>query len=141
MAEAIFCQILERKGLSERFKVDSAATDSSHVGRKPFPPTRRFLDKMQIPHKWIRSRQVTEDDLSAFDYIVLMDQENVNVLSERFGQACQIPFLLNYVPEVENKNVPDPSITGNYMETYNLLVKGCDKLLLHIIKCEELDKN
>jgi protein-tyrosine phosphatase len=141
MAEAIFCQLLERKGLSKRFKVDSAATDRSHVGRKPFSPTRRFLEKMQIPHKWIRSRQVTEDDLSAFDYIVVMDQENVNVLSERFGQASQIPFLLDYVPEAENKNVPDPSITGNYMETYNLLVKGCDNLLLHIMKCEEIDKN
>lgn len=141
MAEAIFYQLLENKGLSKKIKVDSAATNSSHVGRMPFPPTRRFLYKMQIPHKWIRSRQVTEDDLSAFDYIVVMDQENIDVLSERFGKTSKIPFLLDYVPEVKNKNVPDPSITGNYIETYDLLVKGCENLLLHIIKCEGLNKN
>lgn len=140
MAEAIFCQLLQKQGLTEIFKVDSAATNDFHTGKRPFRSTRRFLNKMQIPYGWIRSRQVTEDDLLTFNYIVVMDQENLDVLSERFGQTCQIPFLLDYLPDVKDKNVPDPSVTGKHMETYHLLVKSCEKLLQHIIKREGLVK-
>ncbi|KAB2330001.1 low molecular weight phosphotyrosine protein phosphatase [Cytobacillus depressus] len=141
MAEAIFCQLLKTKGLDEKFTVDSAATNKSHIGQRPFRSTRKFLDKMHIPYEWIRSRQVTKNDLDSFDYIVVMDQENLSVLSNRFGQVRKVQFLLDYLPEVKDKNVPDPSLTGNHMETYNLLLKSCEKLLLHIIKCEGLDRD
>ncbi|MEH7343291.1 low molecular weight protein-tyrosine-phosphatase [Bacillus sp. JJ1532] len=139
MAEAIFCQLIKTKGLDRKFTVDSAATNKFHVGRRPSKSTRKFLGKMNIPYQWIRSRQVTANDLSAFDYIVIMDEENLSVLTDRFGQTSQIQFLLDYLPEVKNKNVPDPSVTGNHMVTYNLLLKSCEKLLFHIIKREGLD--
>ncbi|WP_066295211.1 low molecular weight protein-tyrosine-phosphatase [Bacillus sp. FJAT-29937] len=141
MAEAIFCQLLKSKGLSDQFKVDSAATNKFHVGKRPYPSTRQFLDKMHIPYGWIRSRQVTKNDLNSFDYIVVMDQENLSVLLNRFGQARKVQFLLDYLPDMKDKNVPDPSVTGKHIETYNLLVRACEKLLLHIIKHEGLDKS
>lgn len=140
MAEAIFCQLLKANGLRNKFIVDSASVYKIYAGQRPFPSTRRFLDRMKIPYEWIRSRPVKKEDLSSFDYIVVMDQGNLRKLSKRFGQTSHIHFLLDYLPEVKNKNVPDPAITGNHMETYNLLLKSCKNLLRHIMKREGLDK-
>ena len=136
MAEAIFCQLLKDKGLGNGFNVDSAATDKTHLGQCPYPNARKFLDEMQIPYDWIHSRAVTIDDLNLFDFIVAMDNQNLRALDslmEVSGFKKKIPLLLDYVPERDDKEILDPSITGNYMETYQLILRGCEKLLLHIL--------
>jgi len=142
MAEAVFHQLVEKNGLSNHFFIDSAATNKFHVGQRPFYRARNFLKKMGIPHDWIRSRLLTLDDLETFDYIFAMDEENlgkIRKMTENCKQNRNIQLLLEFLPEVKDKNMPDPSVTGDYIQTYELIRKSCENLLQYIKKNENIE--
>ena len=78
-AEGVFLHLLAERGLSEHFVVDSAGTGGWHVGN---PADRRMQAAanrrgIQLPS---RARQITLDDLSAFDLVLTMDQSNLDAV-------------------------------------------------------------
>jgi protein-tyrosine phosphatase len=136
MADAIFNKMIRERNLSEHFHIDSAATDSNHVGQIPYYGTRNYLKQKNIAYDWIVSRQVTVEDLINFDYITAMDHQNLDKLKklmQKENRSIDIPLLLDYVPEKKGEEVPDPSITGNYQESFELVELGCKYLLTHIL--------
>src|SRR5690606_26802126 len=77
MAEAIFRDMVKREGLDAYIEVDSAGTGDWHVGKPPHEGTRRLLDSKQISYAGLVARQLTKEDLSTFDYILAMDENNL----------------------------------------------------------------
>lgn len=75
MAEAVFCNLLENKGLANNFKVDSAGTAAYHVGEFPDKRTLAVLEENQIFTK-TKARQIKSSDFMQFDFILAMDQDN-----------------------------------------------------------------
>jgi protein-tyrosine phosphatase len=136
MAEAMFRDMVKREKLDQKIAVDSAGIGGWHIGESPHHGTLSILKKYQINHEGLVARQVQREDLNKFDYIVAMDQSNVDDLHKLAGDASttHIIRLLDLVEESEQKDVPDPYFTGNFEEVYELIKKGCDRLLALIKK-------
>lgn len=74
------------------------------------------------------ARQITPHDFETFDWIIGMDQENVEELKRRAPRSAQekIHLFLSSIPGKEKENVPDPYYTNNFDETYQLITEGLD---------------
>jgi len=140
MAEAIFRQMIIDKGLQDKISVDSAGTGNWHIGKPPHEGTRGILTKNQISHEGIKARQVTNEDLEKFDYIIAMDVENLGNLRRMAGyqKTGYIGRLLDFVDDSIVEDVPDPYYTGNFEEVYGLVTNGCQGLLETIQKEKNL---
>jgi len=134
MAEAVFRHIVRSKGIEDQFHIDSAGTGDWHIGKPPHNGTRKILDQYRISYEGQQARQVSVDDFSQYDYIIAMDEANESDL-KRLAKITKgkLIKLLDLIPEVKNKNVPDPYYTGNFEEVYELVEKGCSALLNDIL--------
>ncbi|TRM11615.1 low molecular weight phosphotyrosine protein phosphatase [Lentibacillus cibarius] len=140
MAEAIFRDLVKKDGLSDRIVVDSAGIGSWHSGEGPHEGTRSILDRQRIPYDGMTSRQIHKQDFFDFNYLIAMDDQNVSALQEMEAEkeGVTLAKLMDFVDEVEEKNVPDPYFTGNFDYTYELVSKGCSQLLNYIRKTNSI---
>lgn len=134
MAEAVFRELIKRDGMENYIMVDSAGTGSWHIGEPPHRGTSKILRENHISDEGLFARKITLKDLDEFDYIVAMDSDNKeSIHALRAGLPEEkVSILLDFVPEIKNKNIPDPYYTGNFSEVYSLVEKGCKNLYEHI---------
>jgi len=140
MAEAVFRNMVANAGLENKIFADSAGTGSWHIGKPPHEGTRNVLKSKGIDTAGMTGRQVKKQDLAHFDYIIAMDASNEENL-RRFAsenEAGKIRRLLDFLPESDLRDVPDPYYTGNFEEVYDLVEKGCRRLLEYIRERENL---
>jgi len=138
MAEALFRDLLKKENLSNKITVDSAATSSWHVGSPPHKGTLAILNKYNISSDGLVGRQLTKEDFEKFDYIIGMDESNIRNISEITGNLNHPKIIRLLTLTGHNKDVPDPYYTGDFQETYNLVLEGCQALLEKIRKEHKL---
>ncbi|WP_142830006.1 low molecular weight protein-tyrosine-phosphatase [Planococcus soli] len=132
MAEAVLREQLDKAGLSQKVEVDSAGTGGWHVGKDPHPGTLKILKDNSITVHGLKGRQLQKGDFDKFDFIIGMDQSNIDDIRWMLGQPDH-PKILRFLDLTDHsKDVPDPYFTGNFEETYQLVVDGCKALLLKI---------
>ena len=132
MAEAVMRDLVEKRGLTSDIKVDSAGTSNYHIGEPPHRGTKAKLQEYGISTADMKARQLRSTDLTEFDYLVCMDDSNVQNTIEMLraeGHAKVFRFL-DLTPH--KKDVPDPWYSGDFQETYDLCVEGCEALLAKI---------
>lgn len=134
MAEAMFRDLVKREGLEKLITIDSAGTGDWHIGQAPHQGTRDLLDAKGINYEGMRARQIVADDFHSFQYIIGMDESNIGNMQQiqKDNSGAYVGRLLDLVPEVQNKNVPDPYFTGDFDEVYDLVNRGCQQLLKKI---------
>jgi len=76
MAEAVFRDMVEKEGLTDKIEIDSAATSSWEHGNPVHYGTRDKLAEVGISVDGMYSRILKNSDLEA-DYIVGMDNSNI----------------------------------------------------------------
>ena len=123
MAQYILTDMLQRRGLSARFEVDSAAVSREEIGNPIYPPARHELERRGVPVGAHRARQVTMEDYRHFDRIYYMDRSNRSYL-ERL-----LPRDPEKIRPLLSHDVADPWYTGDFTKTYEDLVAGCEKIL------------
>lgn len=123
MAQYILTDMLQRRGLSARFEVDSAAVSREEIGNPIYPPARRELERRGVPVGAHRARQVTMEDYRHFDRIYYMDRSNRGYL-ERL-----LPRDPEKIRPLLSHDVADPWYTGDFTKTYEDLAAGCEKIL------------
>jgi protein-tyrosine phosphatase len=129
MAEEVFRDLLIKEDLSNKVRVDSAATSSWHIGSPPHKGTLAILNKYKISADGLVGRQLSKEDFETFDYIIGMDESNVKNIFEITGKP-QHPKIIRLLDLTDhNKDVPDPYYTGDFEETYKLVSEGCHALL------------
>ncbi|WNB91632.1 low molecular weight protein-tyrosine-phosphatase [Bacillus sp. NEB1478] len=140
MAEAIFRNLVKREGLEGAISIDSAGTGNWHAGEPPHEGTRNILSQKEISFEGQKARQIKTSDLTQFDYIIGMDAENIGNLHRMAGQSKtgMIARLMDFVPDYESEDVPDPYFTGNFLEVYEMVKAGCERLLVEIKNRESL---
>ncbi|MFC7393914.1 low molecular weight protein-tyrosine-phosphatase [Scopulibacillus cellulosilyticus] len=141
MAEAIFRDKVEKAGLTDKITVDSAGTGGWHIGEPPHKGTRKKLQELGISSQGLKGRQMTSQDLDQFDYIIGMDEsniENINKLAEQAPKA-NVRRLMDYINDMPVRDIPDPFFTGNFDEVHEMIDKGTDSLLEEI--CREKNIN
>ena len=115
-AEAIFISLIEKKGITDHFIVDSAGTGSWHIGKKADSRMRIAAERRNI-NILSRARQITSKDFDEFNYILAMDDSNFrNILdlknktsSNDFASIKKIQYFKSVFNEQE---VPDPYFGG-----------------------------
>ncbi len=132
MAEAVFRHQVRAAGLAGEIEADSAGTGDWHVGHPPHPGTRALLDQHGIDYAH-QGRQITADDLNAFDYVLTMDDQNlrdVRALAAPYPgcRAVVRPFL-EYAPDAPVREVPDPYLVGGFEGVYHLVSEASAGLL------------
>ena len=138
MAEAVFSQMVEEAGLTDRINVDSAGTGTWHIGERACSGTRQILARHGYKYNG-RARQVTEADMSDPDgLIIVMSTENSRDLRSRFGDHPRQYKLLDFAENSEESDVPDPYYEGNFDYVYELVEDGCRGLLKSIQRSENV---
>ncbi|MFJ7408365.1 MULTISPECIES: low molecular weight protein-tyrosine-phosphatase [unclassified Lysinibacillus] len=136
MAEAVMRDLIEKAKLNDKIKVDSAATSSWHIGEPPHRGTQDKLREYGISMIGIQSRQLHKRDFEQFDYIIGMDENNIRNIYTMLGNPDS-PKIFRFLDLTDHRmDVPDPYYTGDFQETYDLVLEGC-RALLDKIKHEQ----
>lgn len=115
-AEGVFSHLLSSRQLTDCFEVDSAGTHAYHEGEAPDLRAQKAARDRGIELKHQRARKVIFEDFERFDYILAMDNDNFQALH----QACpdeykeKLALLLDYAPQLSNREVPDPYYGGSF---------------------------
>lgn len=136
MAEAVFRKMVSDKGLSDKFKIASSGTGRWHVGEPPHIGTRLILSENKIEVGGKRAQQLQSQDFQDYDYVIAMDQENVEDVQYYFKQ--KVRRLMEFALQGYPLDVPDPYYEHNFEEVYKLVNAGCESLLDYIIENEGL---
>ena len=107
-AEAVFRARAERAGLD--VVIDSAGTSGWHIGEQPDPRSIEAGEARGYSFKGQASRKVIRADFGQYDYVLAMDQKNVNDLKTICPESYlpRIGLFLDYVPNASTREVPDP---------------------------------
>ena len=133
MAEAVFRHLVKEEGLDQKIRIDSAGTGHWHIGNPPHKGTQQILHKNNIDFTGIRARQIQVKDFKEFEYIIVMDSDNLrNVTQFNDSENVVVKRLLDYTEHYVQKDVPDPYYTGNFQEVYEMVQTACTNLLQDI---------
>lgn len=130
MAEMVLKHLVRERNIADCFYIDSAATSREEIGNGVHYGTRHKLAEVGIPCEDHRARQVTKKDYEKFDYLIVMDSNNVRNLNRIIGSDPdgKVYKLLDFT-ERTGASIADPWYTGNFDETYRDVLEGCEGFL------------
>jgi protein-tyrosine phosphatase len=132
MAEAVLRDLVQKEGLAGRFEIASAGMGDWHAGEPPHRGTRETLKRHGIEPDGLVAKAVSQAMLDRADYVVAMDDDNLADLRSWRIDRRKVSRLLDYAPEVETRDVPDPYYDGRFELVYQLVSKGTAGLLKQI---------
>ena len=138
-AQAVMQRMVDERGLTDRFFIDSAGLGGWHYGDLPDKRMRVHARPRgyELTH---RARTVQARDFEDFDLIVGMDASNVDDLRARAAtieQQDKVVMMGDYIRQYPNYDyVPDPYYEGSegFELVLDLLVDACDSLLNSILE-------
>ena len=134
MAESVFTDLVNKKGLADIFYINSAATSREEIGNGVHYGTVNQLRKVGIPVIPHRAVQMTKADYDSYDYLIGMDTANIRNMHRIVGSDSEgkIYKLLSFAGS--GRDVADPWYTGDFATTYDDVLAGCKGLLEQIIR-------
>ena len=147
-AEGTFIHLVNARGLSDRFQIDSAGTSAYHVGEPANGQSRRAAAEFGISLE-STSRQFSPLDFNKFDIILTMDESNyrdVVALASNDQHRAKVQMFRSYDPEasgrVEAPDVPDPYYGGadGFMHVQQIMNRTSAQLLEQLIRHYRLEE-
>lgn len=124
MAEVVMKQLAKGSGI----EVVSRATSSWEHGNPIHSGTQAIFKRYGLTYDETKtSQQIQLAELAEFDWIIGMDQQNLEDL--RALSAGRYDEKIHLFCE---GGVPDPWYTGDFEETYQLVMRGCETWLNEI---------
>jgi protein-tyrosine phosphatase len=139
------------------FEIASAATSTEEIGNPVYPPARRMLERHGIDCRGKTARQMTARDYEYYDFIILMDRNNLRNLrwilppaiyekecAANTAHPCainttypcaagsKVSLLMDWAGK--SRDVADPWYTGDFVATWNDVNEGCRALLSALLK-------
>lgn len=141
-AEVIFFDLVEKANLLEHFFIDSAGTHGVFAGSAPDPRAQAMAKQRGLQMQHIVSRQINLQDFEYFDYIIGMDQNNIEHLKALSPQLYQskISLLLSHDATLGTVEVSDPYAGGEqgFSQVFDLIHQAAAALLAEIKKRHQL---
>jgi len=115
-AEGVFAALVQSENIDDRFEIDSAGTHAYHVGDAPDLRAQKAAKDRGVDLSKIRARKVIVGDYQDFDYLLVMDNENYEIVMEFCPEEYKhkVKHFLEYAPHLETREVPDPYYGGSY---------------------------
>ena len=128
MAEFVMKDIVDRHGMSDAFRIASAATHNDEIGSPVHYGTREILDSVGISCAGKTARRLKQSDSEEWDIFIGMDKANIkNMKQQLSGEAAdKIHLLLEFAHST--RDVAVPWYTGDFETTYDDVVAGCTGL-------------
>jgi len=136
MAEGYFRQLLAKRADHLDITIDSAGTHGYHVGAPPDERAQKATRRRGIDISALAARSVAETDFAAFDYILAMDQDNLEdlVAKSKPEYHDRIRLFLDFSPTDAGADVPDPYYGGStgFERVLDLIEKAAEGLLTEL---------
>ena len=134
MAQCVFTHLVAQRGLSDLFEINSAATSREEIGNPPHYGTVNKLRRVGIPVIPHRAVQMTPSDYEYYDYLIGMDSANIRNMTriaggDPDGKIYKLPSFAGL-----SKDIADPWYTGNFDETYEDVLEGCEAFLDYLME-------
>jgi|LGOV01.1.fsa_nt_gb protein-tyrosine phosphatase len=134
LAEHIFLQLADEKGVVEKYMVDSAGTIAYHTGERPDRRMRQVAAERGLVYSG-SAKQFKRDDFSRFDLIIAMDKANRQSL-QSWTTTTEQDNKIRLMREFDsqggpNLDVPDPYYGGpeGFISTFEIVKRSCEGLL------------
>lgn len=132
-AEGVFRRAVEQSALSARIRIDSCGTGNWHVGKAPDSRAAAAARARGIDISHLRARQFTASDLDEFDYVLVMDRQNlddIKAIWRRHG-GTEPELFLSYATQTNVDEVPDPYYGGDhgFEQVLDLIAQASQGLL------------
>ncbi|XP_069133022.1 low molecular weight phosphotyrosine protein phosphatase 1-like [Argopecten irradians] len=130
IAEAVFLDLLKKKGELEQWRVDSAALGDYYTGDSLDERVVETLKKKGIENYSHVVRQITDEDFRDFEIIIALQEKDVDHLMdiEPKGSTAGISMLGDF------DTVGGPTINDPY---YNADIKEFEDLIEKVMRCCE----
>ena len=130
MAEFILKALVKARGLEEEYGIASAAVSTEEIGNPIYPPAKRCLSQHGVAFdSGKRARQVVRADYDRYDRIICMDASNLRLIRRIIPDDPEgkIHLMMSYTGT--GRDVADPWYTGDFEETFQDLLEGCEAML------------
>ncbi|MBP0118107.1 MAG: low molecular weight phosphotyrosine protein phosphatase [Candidatus Nitrotoga sp.] len=135
-AEAVFRAHVEGAGLARHILIDSVGTHDYHLGRPPDSRTQEAAGRRGYDMGTLRGRQVEAADFTRSDYILAMDDDNLNILRRLCPttERERLGLFLSYASAHDEREVPDPYYGGadGFEHVLDLIEDASEGLLRHL---------
>ncbi|XP_033097533.1 low molecular weight phosphotyrosine protein phosphatase-like [Anneissia japonica] len=133
MAEQIFRELVEEKGVADQWNIDSAATSTWEIGNSPYELTNDTLKKHNRKTSSHIARQITTQDYNDFHYIFGFDEDNMRQLKRRKPKdsTCEL-ILLGDLDTDKSTNIiidPYPGPVKAFETAYGQCDRACKVFL------------
>ncbi len=134
MAEYLFRDLVQKRGLSDCFHIASAATSREEIGNGVYPPAKQKLASAGISCTMHHARQVTTADYDTYDYLLVAERYNIpNLLRQiKDDPDHKVHRLLDFSDHP--RDIADPWYTGDFDVTYDDIMEGLEAFLEHLKK-------
>ncbi|MAJ86879.1 MAG: low molecular weight phosphotyrosine protein phosphatase [Cellvibrionales bacterium TMED148] len=137
-AHGVFRNLLDKEHLGDMIYVDSAGTGDWHVGKNPDSRSCQTALDHGIDISFLRARLFENRDFDRFDYILVMDKQNLNDISRIKPQNYPgyLGLFLSFGSNSSIEEVPDPYYSGSdgFELVIDLVIDASKGLLEHIQK-------
>jgi|SRR5690554_8368 len=112
-AEGVFRQLVTEQGMTEHLHIDSCGTGNWHIGKSPDARAMAAAGRRGVDISDLRARQIKAEDLDRFDYVLVMDRQNLADVRDIWHQnGGTEPRLFLEFGESGQAEVPDPYYGG-----------------------------
>jgi protein-tyrosine phosphatase len=132
LAEGILQDKAKKAGLN--WKVESAGTNSYHIGEAPHPLSQKIAKLNGIDICNQRARRFVPEDFERFDKIYALAEDvfgEIKRIAKNKWNEKKIDLLMNELYPGKNMDVPDPwyGPEAGYHEAFKLIEAVCDKII------------
>ncbi len=141
-AQGVFERLVEDHNLSGIIAIDSAGTHAYHIGERPDERASAAALNRGVDLSTQQARRVSPDDFERFDYVLAMDNDNYEILmaSCPSGLESRLCLFLDFAPDLETREVPDPYYGGGsgFERVLDLIEQASAGLLAEIRQQHDL---
>lgn len=132
MAEFVLKDMVKKRGIADDFFIESRATSTEEIGNGVHHGTTRKLAQYGISTAGKTAIQLRKSDYEKYDMLICMDSWNVRNTMRIMGSDKdeKVTKLLSFAGE--GGDIADPWYTGNFDDTYDDVLRGCEGLLSYL---------
>ncbi len=132
-AHGIFQDIVTKNNLADKIAVASVGTSSrkwGHEGDAADLRAQEMAKKYDCDLSMLLSEQLEEKHFTDCDYLVAMDEENMDTIKSMFPDANfdNLTKMLSYAPSIPQTDVPDPYYEDNFEKVFLMIDTACHGL-------------
>ncbi len=132
MAEYVMRDMVKKRGLADKFHIESAATSTEELGNPIYPPAQRVMREHGLDPSGHCARQLKRSEYDKWDMFVGMDSENMYYMHRILGgdPEKKISLLMDYTGRPGE--VSDPWYTRDFESTWTDVNEGCEGMLQYL---------